>query len=325
MRYTISLLLASVTPALAEVPRIVTDLPPVASLTAQVMGDLDAPLLLLEQGANAHSFQLKPSQAAALAEADLVIWIGPEMTPWLDRALAGAEGTAQLGLLDTPMTTLRRFGATGDNAHDDDHSDTHADEQNDGHGDEHADEADHADEHDHDHSGLDPHAWLDPQNARLWLGVIAERLADLDPDNAATYRANATAATERLDALDAQLAARLAAVRGKPFVVFHDAYGYFVAHYGLTVAGTVALGDAASPGAAHLKTLRDSLASGVPLCIFPESNHDPKLVLSMVEGTEVRIGAALDPSGSMLAPGPDLYDLLLTGLTDALVDCLTEG
>ena len=104
MRYTISLATASVlaclvTPAAAEVPRVITDIPPVQALVAQVMADLGAPVLLLDKGADAHSFQLRPSQAAALAEADLVVWIGPEMTPWLDRAVGGlAPDVGQLRL-----------------------------------------------------------------------------------------------------------------------------------------------------------------------------------------------------------------------------------
>ena len=341
MRYTISLLLASTAlaaPAIAEVPSVVTDIPPVHSLVAQVMGDLGQPVLLIDRGANAHDFQLKPSQTAALAEADLVVWIGPEMTPWLDRAQDTAEGAERLGLLAAPGTELRDFGAA--DPHD------HAEEAaHDDHGHDHAEEAghdDHAHDHDaaaeaghddhghddhagHDHSGTDPHAWLDPANARLWLGTIAASLSAIDPANAAAYTANAEAAVARIDTLDTTLAARLAPLHDKPIVVFHDAYGYFADHYDLTIAGAIALGDAASPGAAHLKGLQAKMQGGAPVCIFPEANHDPKLVDTMVEGTGARIGAPLDPEGSMLDPGPGLYDALLTGLADALTGCLAES
>ena len=62
-------------PAMAAVPQVVTDIPAVGSLVAQVMGDLGAPEVLLDQGANAHNYQLRPSQARALQSADLVFWI----------------------------------------------------------------------------------------------------------------------------------------------------------------------------------------------------------------------------------------------------------
>ena len=93
MRYTISLCLATAFAALtpapirAEVPAVVTDMPPIQSLVAQVMGDLGQPLVLLEPGSSPHSFQLRPSQAAAIAEADLIVWTGPDLAPWLGRVL----------------------------------------------------------------------------------------------------------------------------------------------------------------------------------------------------------------------------------------------
>ena len=321
MRYTISFVSASVlaclgTASVADVPRVITDIPPVHALVAQVMGDLGQPVLLLDKGADAHSFQLRPSQAAALAEADLVVWIGPEMTPWLDRAVEGlASGVAQLRLLQAEGTHLRSFGEGAAQDHDD-----HGDEAGHDHASEAPAEGGHAQDHAHD--GVDPHAWLDPGNARLWLGLIAADLARIDPANAAAYQANAAQAAAGIATLDARLDAALAPVRDKPFVVFHDAYGYFADHYGLTVAGTVAPGDAAPPGAAHLAELQASL--GAAQCIFPETQHDPKMAETLAADTGLRIGGALDPEGAGLEPGPQVYAAVLTGLAETLIACLTQ-
>ena len=93
-------------PAVAEVPQVVTDTPVVQSLVTTVMGDLSEPMLLLDRGADAHDFQLRPSQVRALAGADLVIWIGPEMTPWLNRALQTGHDGQVIPLLATPGTRL---------------------------------------------------------------------------------------------------------------------------------------------------------------------------------------------------------------------------
>ena len=319
MRYTISFLAASVlaglvTPAAADVPHVITDIPPVHALVAQAMGELGQPELLLDKGADAHSFQLRPSQAAALAEADLVVWIGPEMTPWLDRAVGGlAPDVAQLRLLETEGTHLRSFGEGAAPDHDD-----HADEA----GHDHAADTAAEDGHDHAHEGVDPHAWLDPGNARLWLDLIAAELARLDPANAAAYQANAAQAGAEIATLDARLDAALAPVRDKPFVVFHDAYGYFADHYGLTIAGTVALGDAAPPGAAHLADLQARL--GPALCIFPETGQDPKMVQTIAADTGTRMGGALDPEGTGLEPGPQGYGAILSGMAETLIACLGQ-
>jgi zinc transport system substrate-binding protein len=183
----------------------------------------------------------------------------------------------------------------------------------------------HAGGDEHRAGGNDPHAWLDPANAAVWMDAIAVQLAQIDPENAVTYAANAATGKAKVAALDAELADVLAPVRGKPIVMFHDAYNYFTGHYGLNVVGTVALGDASSPGAQRLVDLRAGLEGGSALCIFPEAQHDPKLVAQMADGTGVTIGGALDPEGSALAPGAGLYAELLRGLATTIADCVTKG
>lgn len=313
MRYIISVAIASMaaTAATAEVPRVVTDFAPAQGLVAMVMGDLGSPEMLLEQGANAHDFQLRPSQAAALADADLVVWMGPEMSPWLDRSLEGLDGGAELRLLAVEGTHLQPFGDSA--AHDHADHDDHATEAADDH-----------DGHDHDHDGMDPHAWLDPANGMHWLDAIAAELARLDPENAATYAANAAYGKTRITEADTDLAQRLAPLHDRPFVVFHDAYGYFTAHYGLTLAGSVAAGDATSPGAAHLKELQEA-AGSTALCLFPEAGHDPKLLAQMAEATGVKLGGALDPEGVTVAPDAGAYLAVLNGVADTLLACLADG
>jgi len=310
--------LPAAAPAAAEVPDVVTDIAPVHSLVAQVMGDLGAPVLLLDRGADPHSFQLRPSQAAALAGADLVFWIGPELTPWLDRALAGSGAAGRaVPLLRAEGVTLRDYGAPaaeGEDAHD------HDDHGHDGHA-----HDDHAhDDHGHSHAGTDPHAWLDPANAVAWTRVIEARLAEADPANAAAYAANAEAARADLAALDAELRAALAPAQGVPLVVFHDAYGYLAAAYGLTVAGTLAEGDAAAPGAGRLAGLRAAIAEAGRACLFAEANHDRALVETLAADTGLTAGT-LDPDGSGFEPGPALYGEMMRALASAIAGCAAAG
>jgi zinc transport system substrate-binding protein len=327
MRYIITSVLASqlATAALAEVPAVVTDIPPVHSLVAMVMGDLGQPVLLLDQGGDAHDFQLRPRQAGAIADADLVVWIGPEMSPWLDHVLeSGATQGAVLGLLAAEGTFRQDYDAEGGHDHG---GHDHAAEKAHDHGTKDVHDHTAAGGHDHeghDHAGTDPHAWLDPHNAEAWVGLIAAELGRIDPANATTYAANAAAAAAQIDALEAEVEATLAPVKDRAFVVFHEAYGYFAGHFGLTIAGAVAEGDAASPGAARLRELQ-AAAEGRALCVFPEANHDPALSAQLAEATGTRLGGALDPEGAGLEPGAGLYPALLTGLAQTLADCLSQG
>lgn len=311
----------------AEVPSVVTDIPPVASLVAQVMGDLGQPELLLSHGADPHHYQLRPSQARALQGADLLVWIGPEMTPWLERAVEGAGLKGKSLALLHAEGTMQRDYIEGGEEHEEGEAEEGHDHDHAAEGHDHAEAAhDHAEEaghgHDHAHEGLNPHAWLDPQNARSWVRTIAAELSQLDPEHAATYAANAEATDAKLVALDAQLAQELAPVAGRPFMVFHDAYGYLAARYNLTVAGALAMGDAADPGAARIQALHKELADHGAVCVFAEAGHDPKLMQQLVEGTGAKFGETLDPEGTDLEMAPELYQAMMTNIGSALVDCL---
>jgi zinc transport system substrate-binding protein len=285
-------------PAMAQVPLVVTDIPPVHALVSQVMGDLGSPVLLLSPGADAHEFQLRPSQMQNIQDAGLIIWIGPALTPWLARA-AQSTKAPMLGLLEAPDTKIQTYLTDQD----DKHSDGAADQ-------------------DHDHAGVDPHAWLNPENAVLWLPLIAAELARADPDNAARYTANADAAVQRTKALDAEVAALLAPVASAPLVTYHNAYGYFVSQYGLAYAGAIADGEAAEPGAAHLVAMQAHLSKANVRCLFPEIQHDPALAAQLLGHADTRLGGALDPVGSSLEPGPMAYDALIRAIAMTLVDCL---
>lgn len=307
--------LLAAAPAAAEVPRVITDIPPVHALVAQVMGDLGAPELLAGPGTDAHAFQLRPSQAAALGAAHLVFWIGPEMTPWMERALAADFAGRTVALLEAEGIRRRAYAEPA-HGHGEDHDDAAGEE---------LEETGHAEGEGHHHAGTDPHAWLDPGNALVWLDLIAAELAAADPDHAAAYAANRDAAKAAVTAMDGELAATLAGAGSAPLVVGHDAYGYFADRYGLTIAAALAEGDAAEPGAAHLSAVASMLAEKNIACVFPEAGHDAKRASMLVEGTGARLGPPLDPEGRTLDPGPELYGALMRGLAGAVAACLGGG
>lgn len=290
--------------AMAEPPRIVTDMPVTASLAAQVLGDLGQPDALLDAGSDPHDFQLRPSQARALQDAGLLIWMGPEMTVWLQDAAGLLGEDRQMQLLHQPGTHLREFGETNEDvaAHDDGH--------------EH--------DHEHAHGALDPHAWLDPDNGALWLGLIAERLTEMDPENAATYRANAKAATEALSREAALITDQLRPAQAHPFVSFHDAYGYFTEHFGLPEAVTVAIGDASAPSAARLQEARARIEASGASCVFPEAGHSPRMLDTATEGLGLKTGETISPTGVDIDAGTKLYSEVLKQLAARITSCASS-
>ena len=311
--------------AAADVPEVVTDIAPIHSLVAQVMGDLGQPVLLLPPGATPHDFQLRPSQAAALNAADLVIWSGPGLVPWLAESLPGlAAGAETRALLESDGWTRpdrRAPGAAADDDHEghDEHDehDEHDDDE-DGH-EPHADS--HGESHD-DHGPIDPHAWTDPTVAIAWVDGISATLSALDPENAETYAANARAAGASIAALDARLEAQLAPVSSRPFLLPHDALRYFEARYDLTSVGALADGHGTPPGPARIAALRHLVEDGDVVCLLQDPETDPAWLDLVSEGAEIA-RAAIDVDGTAIPPGPGLYETLMTDLGTALETCLT--
>ncbi|KQT49550.1 zinc transporter [Devosia sp. Leaf420] len=293
------------------VPNVVASTKPVHSLVAAVMAGVGEPGLIVKGSASPHTYSLRPSDAAALENADIVFWTGHGMELFLADALETLSTKAEtVELADAEGITLLPVREGGAFEH---HS----------HGDEHAEEGHEHGEHDHAHEEGegDMHFWLDPENAKLMVIDIAKVLSAADPDNAAKYNANAETEIAALGALETEINASLIEVKDKPFIVFHDAYQYFEKRFGLDVAGSITVSPEVMPGAARVDQLRTKVQELGATCVFAEPNFEPTIVKTIIEGTNAKAGV-LDPEGSALTEGPDLYANLLRGLATGLVDCL---
>lgn len=299
-----ALLLALLLPTAGQAaPRVVASIPPIHSLVAGVMQGIAEPTLLVPATASAHTHSLRPSEARALSEADLVFWIGPIYETFLEKPLGALARPGTLVRLmdaaDLILRDARGGGAWESHAHD-------------GHGRDHG--------HRHD-DAVDGHLFLDPRNAKAMAMAIAAALSAADGDNAAHYRANAAALAARLDALDAELAATLAPVREKPFIVFHDAYQYFEARYGLKGIGSITVSPERQPGARRLQTLRRKIGELRAVCVFAEPQFEPGLLQTLIAGTNAKTGT-LDYLGADVASGPDAYFTTMRALARSLAACL---
>jgi zinc transport system substrate-binding protein len=331
--------------AQAETPSVATDIAPVHSLVAQVMEGVGAPNLLMQPGVSPHGYALRPSEARMLQSADLVVWIGPELTPSLEDTIETLAGdTPQLMLLDAEPTVRFNYRHAedfeiGEEDGHDDHADHDDHDDNDDHAehDDHADHDDHAeqdghddhddhaehDDHAHDHDGTDAHAWLDPENARIWLGLIAAALSEIDPENANTYAKNADAAQAKLGVLILETDEMLEPLEEVEFVVFHDAYQYFERRFHMHAAGALRDGDGMSPSAARLRDIRNMLKDHDIHCIFSEPQFNDDVVAAVAEGLEIHV-SELDPIGVSHDVGADLYGALISGLAQNFASCLSS-
>jgi zinc transport system substrate-binding protein len=332
-------------PVLAAEVDVVASIKPVHSLVASVMQGIGEPVLLVKGTGSEHSYSLRPSEARALEQAEVVFWVGETMETFLLKPLRALAGNAKVvELWRVPGLTLlatREGGMWEAHEHGDEHAGTdtgqsegeHAEEHEKGDYAEHH-ESEHAQEHEgenaeaehdagagHAHGETDMHIWLDPGNAKVLAAAIARALADADPSNGATYQANAERLRQRLDKLDRTLRDRLAAVTDRPYVVFHDAYQYFEHRYGVRAVGAITINPTVRPSAQRLGEIHERLERLDAACVFAEPQFEPTLVDTVIEGTSAKKGV-LDPLGAALDAGPAQYFELLNSLGDSLIDCL---
>ncbi|MEX5689391.1 MULTISPECIES: zinc ABC transporter substrate-binding protein [Pseudomonas] len=284
-------------PAQADV-KVLTSIKPLQLIAAAVQDGVAIPEVLLPPGASPHNYALRPSDVRKVQSVDLLYWIGPDMEGFLPRVLNGRT-LPSVAVQDMPGLKLRRFA-------EDNHS--HAEE---------------ADEHDHDHrpGSLDAHLWLSSVNARVIAAKMAADLSVADPANAARYQSNLKAFDERLDALDLRLKKRLAAIEGKPYFVFHEAFDYFEDAYGLKHAGVFSVAAEVQPGAQHVAAMRTRLQEVGKTCVFSEPPLRPRLAETLVAGLPVKL-AELDALGGYTPATAQGYEQVLEKLGNDLAGCL---
>lgn len=298
-RLALALLLPLLWPGTpAAAPRVVTSIAPVNALASAIMGDLGEPRQIVRGYGSPHAYQMRPSDAASLRDADLVLWIGPSLETFLQRPLE-ARGTATRVVELSALPGLRLLpNRSGGLLFPEEHA------------------------HGHDaHAGFDAHIWLSPFNAKRMGAAIAAELATLDPENGGTYRHNAEQLGQRIDFMQADIAKRLAPVRDTPFVVFHDAFQYFEEAFGLNSVGSVTVSPDRMPSAKRIKELKKAIHESGVRCVFGEPRFEPALMRMLIEDSNIRSGV-LDPLGSEIPPGPEAYFQMMDANTNALIECL---
>jgi len=296
--------------AIADVPKVAVDIAPVHSLVARVMEGVGNPKLIIPTGASPHEYSLRPSEAKSLQDADMVIWMGEGLAPWMENSIETLSTNAEVvTLLEENETKLLKFreGALFEEHDHDDHDDH---------------DKDHDDHDDHDdHGEHDPHAWLSIENAQTWLNLVASKLSAADPENAGVYFANAAAARAEIGDLVEEVNSILGPVRGRSFVAFHDAYQYFEISFDFPASGAISMGDATDPSAARIAEIQGRVREEGINCVLSEPQYNPNLVATVLAGTDANT-VVIDPLGVGLEPGPKLYGDLIRNMAKSLAACL---
>ena len=253
----------------------------------RVGGDRVDVTSLTPPGAEPHDLELTPQDVASLSEADLVVYLEGFQAA-IDEAVVEAGDAAW----DAGQAADLSLTTTEEHSHEGETEEEHA---------EHADEEEHAEEGhaEEGHAGeggevTDPHFWLDPTRLADVGGALAERLAEVDPDGAATYEENAAALREDLEALDAEMQQGLADCAVTTLVTGHDAFGYLADRYGLDVVGISGLSPSTEPSPAQLAEISTLVRDRGVTTVYTETLVDPAVAETVAEEAGVQT-AVLDP------------------------------
>jgi zinc transport system substrate-binding protein len=256
---------------------------------------------------------MHPSEAYNLSKADVIIWVGEGLTPWLEGPIEKLAPTARhiesLGLSETQVLPFREGAGFGKHSHGEHAAKEEHDDHEDGH----------EEGHD-DHAQGDPHVWLDPQNAIAWAYVIADTWEE-DPQNSDVYDANAEAFAQRITVVSDEITQQLDVVKGLSFIVFHDAFHNFEQRFGIEAVGAISDSDAVPPSPKRIALVRDLAAGQNVQCVLagPLSN---KGLARAVAGNVQIVEAGETGAGFDL--GPDLYKNLVCSIGAALATCLSK-
>jgi zinc/manganese transport system substrate-binding protein len=235
----------------------------------EVGGDRIALTTLVGPDGDAHVYSPAPADSRKLAQAKLIVTNGLGLEGWIARLIASSGSKAAVVEAAKGVNALR--------AHDE-----------------------------HAHGGFDPHAWHDVANAKVYVINIRDALMATDPAGSEDYRARAAAYTEKLDLLDKDVRAAVAAIvpERRKVITTHDAFGYFRAAYGLEFIAPQGVSTEAEASAKDVaRIIRQIRAERIP-AVFLENVSDPRLMDRIARETGARIGPKVYSDALSAPDGP---------------------
>jgi zinc transport system substrate-binding protein len=285
---TLLLLVSSIRSAAAI--EILTSIKPIQLIVNELTIGVSAPTVLLGTNTSPHDYALKPSDVKRIHDAQLVIWFGRNLEPFLDKILQSQPEVLTISQIEG--IRLRQYSRD----HDDDG---------------------------HDHGNTDPHFWLGIDAVSDTAKAISDKLIQLDPKHREQYQDNLQQFLRQLAVTDKTIADHLTSVLTRPYFVFHDGYGYFEEHFGLNNVGHFTVSPERKPGAKTLIQIRTQLANHQATCVFSEPQFQPAVIKSVIGNHPVNIGV-LDPLAIQIEVKQGGYFEFLNSISDSYYDCLTQ-
>lgn len=282
------------------IPTVATSIKPVSMVVKAIAGDKVKIEQIVSNTASPHDFALRPSDLRKVLKADLLVWVGESLEPFLEKPIANSQHA---------QTAIEWMSLVGLDEHKDKPKKAHE---------EVVLVAGHEDEHHHD--GLDPHVWLNLDNALILAKSVTAKLSEIQPALAPYFQNNLTSFEQTLIMVDKDNKRLLSGLNEVNYVVFHDAYGSFEDHYGLSHLANISLSPERKPGAKKIVSIRSLMKEEKVACIFSEVQFNPAIVDALIAGTQVK-AIELDPLGSNIELNKEAYPAFLRQMSTQFSQC----
>jgi zinc/manganese transport system substrate-binding protein len=259
----------------AERLKVVASFSIVADFVKNVGGNRVEVVTLVGPDGDAHVYSPTPADARRLADAKVVVMNGLGFEGWMSR-LVKASGTKALTVEAAKGVKTTRTG-----------------ERN-RHG------------HSHAHASIDPHAWQNIANAKVYVANIRDGLIKADPAGKEAYETNARDYLVRLDVLEDEVKAAVARIPAdrRKIIMGHESFGYFEAAYGLDFIAPQGVSTEAEASAKDVARIIQQIRREKIAAVFLENVSDPRLIERIAKETGAKIGDKLYSDALSAPDGP---------------------
>ena len=285
--------------------KIVTTFPPLYSFVSNIADDSAVITNLVPPGASVHTWEPSASALRQLSDADLLVMNGLELEHFMEDILESVQNPNLKIMVTSDVVKNELLESAPMVELDEDEVEHEGEEGN------------------HLHEGFDPHIWLSPKLAIKQVEAIRDTLIAIDAEKTGVYSANAATYIAELQNLNRKIQNRLSNVSKKDFIVFHDAYGYFLSDYRLSQYKKASIESfpGKEPTATYFSGLIDLITDQKVLIIFTEPQFNPRVVQNIQEETGAK-SFEIDPIGLELSK--EAYVKNINSITDAFVKAFTD-
>lgn len=273
---------------------IVVTIKPLYSLVAQLTDGIEKPVLLMKQIQSPHHYTMRPSERRLLADARMIVWIGPQMESYLDKIIQ-QQDTAIVTAIQAK--NLKLLDARTKNGH------------------QHA-----AGEIDPDDLSIDPHIWLSTQNAVAISRHISRQLIITDPLNREQYETNLRLLEARITQLSTEIRTELENNK-QAFITFHDAYQYFEEENQLNHIDTISFNEEAGVSLKHLRHIKTRMATNDVKCLVYQPPK-PDIIDTLADRPAIKT-IDIDPLGLDIEDEEQAWFLIMREMSQNFKQCLT--